>query len=125
MRSGGGVGGPRRRRLPDGDAHDRKAVLARDLVAQAADPLDSGTTADYVDRLAERLQRLHERIVVPEDHLVIELAVDPSLDDALDVAEVDDHVARVERVGANLDLGDGVVAVRMLADAVVVEQAMP
>ena len=55
---------------------------------------------------------------------MIELAIDPGLDDALDVVEVGDHVARVERVGANLDLGHGVVSVRMLADAVVVEQPM-
>jgi hypothetical protein len=62
---------------------------------------------------------------VPEDHLVIEVPVDPPLDHALDVAEVDDHVAVVERIGADLDLRDRVVAVRMLADAVVVEQAVP
>ena len=57
-----------------------------------------------------------------QQHLVIELAVDPALDDPLDVAEVADHVAVVERAGAHLDLRHGVVAVRMLADAVVVEQ---
>ena len=33
-----------------------------------------------------------------------------------------DHVARVEAVGADLDLGQRVVPVRVLADAVVVEQ---
>ena len=55
---------------------------------------------------------------------MIELAIDPALHDALDVAEVGDHVAAVEPIGAHLDFGDGVVAVRMLADAVVVEQAM-
>ena len=60
-----------------------------------------------------------------QDHLVIELAIDPALHDALDVAEVDDHVARVELLGADLDLGHRVVPVRMLADAVVVEQPVP
>jgi hypothetical protein len=62
---------------------------------------------------------------VSQDHLVIELSIDPALHDPLDVAEVDHHVARIERIGANLDLGNGVVPVRMLADAVVVEQSMP
>ena len=65
-----------------------------------------------------------QRIVVPQHHLVIELAIDPALDDPLDVAEVAHHVAAVERVGAHFDFRDGVVAVRMLADAVVVEQPM-
>ena len=53
---------------------------------------------------------------------MIELAIDPAFHDPLDVAEVGDHVALVEPIGAHLDLDDGVVAVRMLADAVVVEQ---
>ena len=59
---------------------------------------------------------------LPQDHLVIQLAIDPAFDDPLDVAEVDDHVAAVEAVGAHVDLDRGVVAVRVLADAVVVEQ---
>ena len=83
-----------------------------------------GLLSSDEDRLAERLQRLHERIVVAQQHLVVELAVDPALDHPLDVAEVADHVAVVERAGAHLDFGHGVVAVRMLADAVVVEQAV-
>ena len=68
---------------------------------------------------------LDERVVMPEDHLVVELAVDPALDLVLDVAEVDHHVPRVEIVGPDLDLGDRVVPVGMLADPVVVEQAVP
>jgi hypothetical protein len=55
---------------------------------------------------------------------VIELAVDPAFDDALDVGEVSDHVALVEAIRANVDLDDRVVSMRMLADAVVVEQAV-
>src|SRR5262245_57757173 len=77
---------------------------------------------DDEDRLAETLERLDERIVVPENHLMIELAIDPALHDALDVGEIAHHVAVVERSAADLDLGDGIVPVRMLADAVVVEQ---
>ena len=113
------------RRLPDRDAHDGQTLLARDVEDQPRDPFDGRIAVEQIDRLAERLQRRDERIVVPQHHLVIELAIDPALDDALDVAEIADHVAVVERVGAHLDLRDRVVAVRMLADAVVVEQAMP
>jgi hypothetical protein len=61
---------------------------------------------------------------VPQDHLVIELAIDPAFDEPLDVAEVRDHVPRVETVGTDLDLRQRIVTVRMLADAIVVEQAM-
>ena len=86
--------------------------------------LDRRIAVEEVDRLAERLERRDQRIVMPQQHLVIELLVDPALDDALDVAEVADHVAVVERAGADLDLGGGIVPVRMLADAVVVQQPM-
>ena len=44
--------------------------------------------------------------------------------DPLDVAEVAHHVAVVERVGADLDLGQRIVPVGMLADAAVIEQAV-
>ena len=71
------------------------------------------------------MQRSYERVVLAQNHLVIELAIDPSLHDALDVAEINDHVARVERIGPHFDLGDRIVSVGVLADAVVIEQAMP
>src|SRR5476649_542481 len=54
--------------------------------------------------------------------ILIELGVDPAFDDPLDVAEIAHHVAVVERPGADFDFRGGVVAVRMFADAVVVEQ---
>ena len=63
-----------------------------------------------------------ERIVVAQQHPVIELAVDPAFHDPLDVAEIAHHVARVELRRPDFDLRDRVVAVRVLADAVVVEQ---
>ena len=59
-----------------------------------------------------------------QDHLVVQLAVDPALHDALDVGEIHHHVAVVELGRADVHFDDGVVAVRMLADAVVVEQPM-
>ena len=59
---------------------------------------------------------------MPQNHLVIQLAIDPAFHQPLDVGKVRHHVAAVELVGADVDLGDGIVSVRMLADAVVVEQ---
>ncbi len=81
-----------------------------------------GIALELEDRLAQPLERLDQRIVVTKDHLVIQFAVDPALDDALDVAEVGDHVAAVEFGRAHVHFDDGVVPVRMFADAVVVEQ---
>ena len=118
------VGRKRRRRLPHRDSDHRQSLLARLIEDQPRDALDSRIAVDDEDRLAELLERRHQRIVVAQDHLVIELAIDPALDDPLDVAEVADHVAVVERAGPHLDLRRRVVAVRVLADAVVVEQPM-
>jgi hypothetical protein len=61
---------------------------------------------------------------VTQDHLVIELAIDPALDDALDVAEVAHHVPRIECIAADVDFHDGVVPMRMPADAVIIHQAV-
>ena len=86
--------------------------------------LHRGIALDDEHRLAEPLQRSHQRIVFAQDHLVIELFINPSLHDTLDVAEVADHVAIVERAGSHFNLGNGVVAMRVLADAVIIEQAV-
>jgi hypothetical protein len=59
---------------------------------------------------------------MPQDHAVIELAIDPAFHRVFDVGEIGHHVAAVERVGLNLHLYDRIVAVRMFADAVVIEE---
>lgn len=76
------------------------------------------------DRLAELLERPDERVVFAENHLVIQFAVDPSLHHPFDVGEIADHVATVERTRPDFNLRDGVVAVGVLADTVVLEEAM-
>ncbi len=55
---------------------------------------------------------------------MIQLAIDPAFHRALDVGEVGHHVAPVERFRLDFQFHHGVVPVRMLADAVVVEQPM-
>ena len=96
--------------------------ISRPLEDQPGDALDRRVALEQVHRLAKRLERFDERIIAPQDHLVIELAIDPPFDDSLDVAEVHHHVAVVETVGADVDLDRRVVSVRVLAHAVIVEQ---
>ena len=55
---------------------------------------------------------------------MIQFPVDPRLDDPLDIGEVADHVTAVERARPHFDLSQRIVPVRMLADTVVVEQAV-
>src|SRR5581483_3456496 len=114
----------RGRRLPDFYPDHGKPLARRIVEDQTGDPLDRRVAVEKVDRLAERRERRNERVVLAQDHLVIELAIDPAFHDPLDVAEIADHVAVVELAGAHLDFGGRVVAVRMLADAVVIKQAV-
>jgi hypothetical protein len=69
-------------------------------------------------------QQLDHRIVVPQDHLVIQLAIDPRLEGAFDVREIHHHVPRVQRLGGNVDLDHRIVAVQVPAHALVVEKTM-
>src|SRR5580704_12731481 len=95
------VFGERSWRFPDLDAHHGKTLAGGVLENEPGDALDGRVAVEEIDRLAQLLQGLQERIVAPEHHPVIELLVDPPLDSALDVAEVADHVASVERRGSN------------------------
>src|SRR5438874_12130654 len=97
--------GEGRRRLPHFHPHDREALLLLVFEDETRDAFDGRIAVEQKDRIAELSKRRHERIVVSQQHLVIELLVDPAFDHAFDVAEVADHVAIVERSGANLDLG--------------------
>jgi hypothetical protein len=86
--------------------------------------LHSRIALHHKHRLAQPLHRREKGVVFAENHLVVEFAIDPSLDNPLDVGKVADHVAVVERSAADLDFGNGVVPVRVLTDAIVIEQTM-
>src|SRR5712691_1687382 len=87
-------------RLPDRHAYDGQTLLFGLVIDQLRDALDRRVAVEQIHRLSELLQQDDERIVVPQQHLVIELLVDPALDDALDVAEIAHHVTVVQRAGA-------------------------
>ena len=71
--------GERRRRLPHRHSHDRQALLARVVGRSAARCVRrSDCSRAVIHRLAELLQG-HQRIVMAQQHLVIELAIDPPL----------------------------------------------
>ena len=86
--------------------------------------LHGGVARHDEHRLAKLLQRADQRIVFPENHLVIELTVHPPFDDSLDVGEVAHHVSAIQRAAGDFNFGNRVVAVRVLTDAVVIEQAV-
>ena len=99
-------------------------MLTADIEHEAGNALSRRIAVEQVDRLPHLVKSLCQGIVVPQDHPVVEFTIHPFLDKTLDVAEIDDHVAPVQRLGADLDLGDRVVAMRVLAQAVVIEQTM-
>src|SRR4026207_752064 len=72
-------------RLPHADVHDVDSKLASLFEDQSRDPFNRGIALEEIHRLTELLERLHERVVVPQNHLVIEFTIDPSLHDAFDI----------------------------------------
>src|SRR5438093_8946136 len=119
------VFGERCWRLPHLHADDREFLRAGIVEDQARDALDRRIAVEEIHRLTELLQRLDERIVVAQQHLVVERRIDPAFHDTLDVAEIADHIAVVELAGAHFDFRHGVVSVRVLANTVVIEQPVP
>src|SRR6516164_3911859 len=59
-----------------------------------------------------------------QNHLVVERLIDPAGDDFFDVREIHDHAERIELGGLKADDRPAIVAVKVLAFAVVVQQAM-
>jgi hypothetical protein len=99
-------------------------LLSANIEHQAGNALRRRIAVEQIHRFPHLLKSLRQGIVVPQDHPVVEFPIDPILDETLDVAEIDDHVAPIQRLRTDLDLGDRVVAVRVFAQTVVVEQAM-
>jgi hypothetical protein len=126
--AGGGalltIFGERSWRFPDRDADDRHAGFAGLIEDQFGNAFHSGVAVNDENRFAKLFERGDKRIIVPQNHFVIQLAIDPPFDNTLDIAEVADHIAIIERAGPDLDFRDGVVAVRMFANAVVIEQTV-
>ena len=98
--------------------------MAGHVEDELGDVLDSRVAVGLEDRFVQRFEGSDQGVVLPQDHLVIELAVDPRFHHLLDVRKIGHHIAAVKCLRLDLDLDDGVVAVGMLADPFVVEQAM-
>ena len=56
---------------------------------------------------------------------MVEIVVDPGLDDIFDIGEIDNHAAVVGFVGFDIDFDATVVSVQVSTFAFVVEKAMP
>src|SRR5690349_24723380 len=80
-------------RFPHANGQNRESLLPGFVEDQLRDALDRGVAFELVDRFAERLQGTDERIVMPQNHLVIELTVYPALDEPLDVGEISHHIS--------------------------------
>ena len=114
------VGGERRRRLPDRYPHDWKTLGSSLIEDELSNMFHCRVVINYKHRFTELLKRFKQRIIVPKDHLMIQLTVDPSLDNPLDLTEIAHHLAGVERSSPDFYLRYRIVAMGMFADAVVV-----
>src|SRR6478736_2494188 len=88
-----GVRGEGGGRLPHGHTHRRKSLRHGIVEQQFRDMLHRRIALHDEDRLAKPLQRPKQRVVVTQNHLVIELPIHPALDDPLDIRKIAHHVA--------------------------------
>ena len=61
---------------------------------------------------------------MPQDHTMIEMVVDPFLDDTLDVRKIEDHSQSIKGGRLESDQDFGVVAVQILALSVVIKESV-
>ena len=110
--------------FPEHDFDDGQAGLAGVLVDEPGDVLGRRVAVHHEDALAVLQEHGQDRVVTAEQHVVIQVLVDPLLHGLLDVAEIDEHPSRVELRALESDDCTAVVPVQMTAFSVVVEQAV-
>ena len=74
-----------------------KPRRGRPFEDQAGDVLGRRVDLHHEDPLALGLEEGQDRVVVAEQHVVVQVLVDPALHGLLDVAEVDQHPPTVQR----------------------------
>ncbi len=115
------VGGERRRRLPDRYPYDWKSLGPSLIEDELGNMFHCRVVINYKHRFTELLKWFKQRIIVPKDHLMIQLTVDPSLDNPLDLTEIAHHLSSIKRLSPDLDLSNCVVPVGMLTDPLIVQ----
>src|SRR5262249_52902387 len=102
-------------RLPKLHLHYRKPLSRREVEDELGDVLSRRVYVHDEQRLALLLEKGQSGIILVQQHLVIEMLVDPAADDALDLGEIADHAEIVEIRRRQRDDGAAVVPVQMTA----------
>jgi hypothetical protein len=93
-------------------------------VDELGDALRCRVHIEQIIGFLQLLKRRQDRVVFMQDHLVIEVVVDPRLHHPFDLAEIDDHAQRIELIALNSNDRRAIVPVQMPAFAAVIQQAM-
>ena len=117
---GAGIG-----RFPENHAHDGESSAQGFFKYQASNRFRRGILVDEETGLALILDERNGRIVLAQDHAMIQIFVDPLFHHAFDFAKIDNHAALIEAFAFKLDLDSAVMTVKKSAFPVVVEQTVP
>jgi len=93
-------------------------------VDELGDALSGRVHVQQKIRLLQLLKRRQDRVVFMQDHLVIEIVVDPRLHHPLDLAEINDHAQSIELIALNSNDRRAIVPMQMPALATVIQQPM-
>ena len=112
-------------RFPENNAHDGESSAQGFFKYQASNRFRRGVLVHEETGLALILEERNGRIVLAQDHAMIQILVDPLFHHALDFTEIDNHGALIEAFPFKLDFDSAVMTVKKSAFAIVVEQAVP
>lgn len=90
---GNAIGATRRGSLPELDLQHAKAGLGSDLVQRFRQILGRGVSIEQQNGLMMLPQDGHHGIVAVQDHVMIEILIDPVADGLFDVPEIGQHSA--------------------------------
>ena len=93
-------------------------------VDEFGDALRSRVHVEQVIGFLQLLKSRQNRVVFMQDHLVIEVVIDPRLHHPFDLAEIDDHAQRIELIALNSNDRRAIVPMQMPALATVIQQPM-
>jgi hypothetical protein len=110
--------------FPEGDAGDGKPFGTSGDKNFAGNIFGGGIFREKVNGLVQFLEDFNERVVFPENHFVVEMFVDPSLEMGFDFPEIYDHAPAVQRLGGHLHVHPAVVPMGVPAFSLILPQPM-
>jgi hypothetical protein len=92
------------------------------LEDKLGDRFSCGVLVQQKTRLSRFLEPLRQRIIVAQEHAMIERLINPALHDTLDIAEIDHHAQGIKAFRRQVDGDFAIMAMRHATLPLIVHQ---